>query len=139
MNYVLLSVLIVENRQLDVFTRPPAVFLAFANGFEISVSLVHQSSTFWLYFTFLNFYIDPIAGANDPPAVTAVIKQRSAPTFYSHDLLPVLTCPHLDLLVRAVDHGDEHVEQDHHHSDVVDAVQHVADVLYKLVVVLEHH
>ena len=49
------------------------------------------------------------------------------------------TSAYLDLLVGAVDHGDEHVEQHHHHGDVVDAVQHVADVLDELVVVLQHH
>ncbi|TNN46306.1 hypothetical protein EYF80_043504 [Liparis tanakae] len=37
------------------------------------------------------------------------------------------------------DLGDEHVEEDDHHGDVVDSVQHVADVLDELVVVLQHH
>lgn len=46
---------------------------------------------------------------------------------------------YLYLLVRAVDHGNEHVEKDDHHRDIIDPVQHVADVLYELMVVLQHH
>ena len=46
---------------------------------------------------------------------------------------------YLDLLVRAVDHGNEHVEQNHHHRDIIDSVQHVANILYELMVVLQHH
>lgn len=46
---------------------------------------------------------------------------------------------YLYLLVRAVDHGNEHVEEDNHHGDIIDSVEHVADVLYKLMVVLQHH
>lgn len=46
---------------------------------------------------------------------------------------------YLYLLVGAVDHGYEHVEKDHHHGDIVDAVQHVANVFYELMVVLQHH
>lgn len=46
---------------------------------------------------------------------------------------------YLDFLVWAVDHGDEHVEKDYHHGDVIDPVQHVANVLYELMVVLQHH
>lgn len=46
---------------------------------------------------------------------------------------------YLYLLVRAVDHGNEHVEENDHHCDVIDAVQHVADVLYEFMVVLQHH
>lgn len=43
---------------------------------------------------------------------------------------------YLYLLVRAVDHGNQHVEENHHHGDVIDAIQHVADVLDELMVVL---
>lgn len=46
---------------------------------------------------------------------------------------------HLYFLVRAVYHGDEHVEQNHHHGDVVDAVQHVSDVLDEFMIVLQNH
>lgn len=46
---------------------------------------------------------------------------------------------YLYLLVRAVDHGNEHVEKNYHHSDIIDSVQHVADVLYELMVILQHH
>lgn len=46
---------------------------------------------------------------------------------------------HLYLLVRAVDHGDEHVEQNHHHGNVVDPVQHIADVLDKFMIVFQNH
>lgn len=56
-----------------------------------------------------------------------------------HLPLPPPSSSYLYLLVGVVDHGDEHVEQHHHHGDVVDAVQDVADVLDELVVVLQHH
>lgn len=46
---------------------------------------------------------------------------------------------YLYLLVRAVDHGNEHVEENDDHCDIIDAVQHVADVLYEFMVVLKHH
>lgn len=45
----------------------------------------------------------------------------------------------LDLLEGAVNHGDEHVEQHDHHGDVVDAVQHVANVLDELVPIVDDH
>lgn len=47
--------------------------------------------------------------------------------------------PYLNFLIRVVDHGYQHVEQHHHHGDVINAVQDVADVLDELVVVLQHH
>lgn len=46
---------------------------------------------------------------------------------------------YLYLLVRAVDHGDEHVEENDDHCDIIDAVQYVADVLDEFMVVLKHH
>lgn len=46
---------------------------------------------------------------------------------------------YLDLLVRAVDHGNEHVEKDDHHGDVVDPVQDVTNVLDEFMVILQHH
>lgn len=46
---------------------------------------------------------------------------------------------YLYLLVGVVDHSNEHVEKDDHHRHIVDSVQHVADVLYELVIVLQHH
>lgn len=46
---------------------------------------------------------------------------------------------YLDLLVRAVDHGNEHVEKNHHHCHIIDSIQHVADVLYELMVVLQYN
>lgn len=46
---------------------------------------------------------------------------------------------YLYLLVRAVDHGNEHVEKNYHHSDIIDSIQHVANVLYELMVILQHH
>ena len=45
---------------------------------------------------------------------------------------------HLDLLEGAVEHGDEHVEEDDHHDDVVDAVEDVARVLDELVVGVQY-
>jgi len=44
----------------------------------------------------------------------------------------------LNLLEGTVDHGDEHVEQHYHHGDVVNAVQHVADVLDEFVSIIDH-
>lgn len=49
-----------------------------------------------------------------------------------------LRTAHLDLLVGAVDHGNEHVEQHHHHGDIVDAIEDITNVLNKLVVIFEH-
>lgn len=46
---------------------------------------------------------------------------------------------YLYLLVRAVDHGNQHVEENNYHGDIIDAVQDIADVLDELVVVLQHH
>lgn len=46
---------------------------------------------------------------------------------------------YLNLLVGAVDHSNEHVEKDDHHRDIIDSVQDVADVLYELMVILQHH
>lgn len=46
---------------------------------------------------------------------------------------------HLNLLIGAVNHGYEHIEQNHHHRDIIDPVQNVTDVLDELVVVLQHH
>lgn len=57
------------------------------------------------------------------------------PFFYWSNILFL----YLYLLVRAVDHGNEHVEKNYHHSDIIDSVQHVADVLYELMVILQHH
>lgn len=45
----------------------------------------------------------------------------------------------LDLLVGAVDHSDEHVQQNHHHSHVIYPIQDITDVLYELMVVLQDH
>lgn len=47
-----------------------------------------------------------------------------------------ILCMYLYLLIRAVDHGNEHVEENDHHRDIVDSIQHVANVLYELMVVL---
>lgn len=44
----------------------------------------------------------------------------------------------LNLLEGTVDHGDEHVEQHYHHGDVVDPVQHVANVLNEFVSVIDN-
>lgn len=46
---------------------------------------------------------------------------------------------YLNLLEGAVNHGDEHVEQHYHHGNVVHPVQHIADVLDELVVVVDHY
>lgn len=46
---------------------------------------------------------------------------------------------YLDFLEGAVEHGDEHIQQDDHHDDVVHPVQDVADVLNELVVNVNNH
>lgn len=43
---------------------------------------------------------------------------------------------YLYLLIGVIDHSNQHVEQHHHHSYIVDTIQHITDVLYELVVVL---
>lgn len=76
---------------------------------------------------------------SNPPAGSKGIKKRSLLTCWKQHALSVLNkilCVYLYLLVRAVDHGNEHVEKDDHHCDVIDAIQHVANVLYELMVVL---
>lgn len=45
----------------------------------------------------------------------------------------------LNLLEGTVDHGDEHVEQHYHHGNVVNPVQHVANVLDEFVSVIDHN
>ncbi len=46
---------------------------------------------------------------------------------------------HLYFLVWAVYHGNKHVEQNHHHGNVVDPVQHIANVLDKFMIIFQHH
>lgn len=43
----------------------------------------------------------------------------------------------LDLLEGTVNHGDEHVEQHYHHGNIVDAIEHVTDVLNEFVSVVD--
>lgn len=45
----------------------------------------------------------------------------------------------LNLLEGAVNHGDEHVEQHDHHGDVVDSVEHIANVLNEFVPIVDDH
>lgn len=44
----------------------------------------------------------------------------------------------LNLLEGAVNHGNEHVEQHYHHGNIVDPIQHVANVLNEFVPVIDH-
>lgn len=45
----------------------------------------------------------------------------------------------LNLLKGTVNHGNEHVEQHYHHGNVVNPIQHVANVLDELVSVVDHN
>lgn len=45
----------------------------------------------------------------------------------------------LNLLEGAVYHGDEHVEKHDHHGDVIDAVQHVANVLDEFMPIVDDY
>lgn len=46
---------------------------------------------------------------------------------------------HLNLLERAVDHRNEHVEEHYHHGNVVDPIQHVANVLDEFMSIINYH
>lgn len=46
---------------------------------------------------------------------------------------------YLNFLERTVKHGDEHIQQDDHHDDVVHPVQNVAYILNELMVDVNHH
>lgn len=46
---------------------------------------------------------------------------------------------YLDFLIGVVDHGYQHVEQHNHHGDIINPVQHIANILDELVVVFQHH
>lgn len=46
---------------------------------------------------------------------------------------------YLDFLEGAVEHGDQHIEENNHHDDVVHPVQNVAYVLNELVVDVDDH
>lgn len=50
-----------------------------------------------------------------------------------------MDCAYLYFLVGAVNHGDQHVEKNHHHRDVINPVQHVTDVLNELMIILQNH
>lgn len=83
-----------------------------------------------------HFWVPGIFTLFNPLVATEEIKPQSLSTCWQRQTLWFM---YLYLLVRAVDHGDQHVEENHHHGDVIDAIQDVADVLDELMVVLEHH
>lgn len=60
---------------------------------------------------------------------------------FAHLHIYVCVCipDYLNFLKGAVDHSDEHVEQDDDHGNVVHAVQNVADIFDELVPVINDH
>lgn len=46
---------------------------------------------------------------------------------------------YLDFLEGAVKHGNEHIQQDNHHDDVVHTVQNVAGIFNELMVDVNDH
>lgn len=46
---------------------------------------------------------------------------------------------YLDFLIGAVNHGDQHVEQNDHHGHIVYSIKDVSDILYEFVVIFEHN
>lgn len=46
---------------------------------------------------------------------------------------------YLNFLEGAVEHGNEHIQQDNHHDDVVHPIQNIASVLDELMVDINDH
>lgn len=46
---------------------------------------------------------------------------------------------YLNFLEGAVEHGNEHIQQDDHHDDVIHSIQHIASVLNELMVYINDH
>lgn len=46
---------------------------------------------------------------------------------------------YLNFLEGAVEHGNEHIQQDNHHDDVVHPVQNIANILNELMVDVNNH
>ncbi len=46
---------------------------------------------------------------------------------------------YLNFLEGAVEHGNEHIQQDNHHDDVVHSIQDIASILNELVLNVNDH